>query len=264
MGRLLGESNAVWDQEETMGSLDGAVAIVTGAGRGLGRAIAEELASGGAKVVINYSRSKEPAEEAVKGIEANGGEAVAIQGDVSKPEEAEKLIEAAVEKYGKLDILVNNAGITIDKTMKKMTSEDWDKVVSVDLNSCFYTFKPAMEHLVESGGRVVNISSFVGQAGNFGQANYAAAKAGLIGFTKTAAKEMARHNVTVNAVCPGFIETDMFADVPQKVVDEKIVPMIPLGRIGQPEDVAKAVRYLVVDGDYITGQTLNVNGGVYI
>jgi acetoacetyl-CoA reductase len=249
---------------EKMSSLDGAVAIVTGAGRGLGKAIATELANGGAKVVVNYSKSKEPAEELVKAIESNGGEATAIQGDVSNPEEAEKLVEQAVEKYGKLDILVNNAGITIDKTMKKLTSDDWDKVVSVDLNSCFYTFKPAMEHLTESGGKVVNISSFVGQAGNFGQANYAAAKAGIIGFTKSAAKEMARHGVTVNAVCPGFIETDMFADVPQKVVDEKIVPLIPLGRIGQPEDVAKAVKYLCADGDYITGQTLSVNGGVYM
>lgn len=247
-----------------MGSLEGTVAIVTGAGRGLGKAIATELANGGSKVVVNYSRSKDPAEDLVKEIEANGGEAIAVQGDVSKPEEAEKLVETAVEKYGKLDILVNNAGITIDKTMKKLTPDDWDKVVTVDLNSCFYTFKPAMEHLKETGGKVINISSFVGQAGNFGQANYSAAKAGVIGFTKTAAKEMAKSGVTVNAVCPGFIETDMFADVPQEVVDEKIVPMIPLGRIGQPEDVAKAVKYLCVDGDYVTGQTLNVNGGVYI
>jgi acetoacetyl-CoA reductase len=247
-----------------LGSLEGAVAVVTGAGRGLGAAIARELASGGAKVVVNYSRSKEPAEGVVKEIESSGGEAVAIQGDVSDPEQAKNLIDAAVEQYGKLDVLVNNAGITVDKTMKKMTPEDWDKVVTVDLNSCFYTFKAAMEHLMESGGRVINISSFVGQAGNFGQANYSAAKAGVIGFTKTAAREMARSGVTVNAIAPGFIETDMFADVPEKVVQERIVPMIPLGRIGQPEDVAKAVRYLVVDGDYITGQTLNVNGGVYI
>ncbi len=247
-----------------MASLEGKVAIVTGAGRGLGAAIAKELAAGGAKVVVNYSRSKEPAEAVVEGISSNGGEAIAVQGDVSKPEEAQKLIEQAVEKYGTLDILVNNAGITIDKTMKKMTTDDWDQVVTVDLNSCYYTFKPAMEHLMESGGRVVNISSFVGQAGNFGQANYAAAKAGILGFTKAAAKEMARYGVTVNAVCPGFIETDMFSDVPQKVVDEKIIPMIPLGRIGQPEDVAKAVKYLCVDGDYVTGQSLSINGGVYI
>lgn len=247
-----------------MGSLEGSVAVVTGAGRGLGAAIAKDLAAGGAKVVVNYSRSKEPAEGVVKEIESNGGEAVAVQGDVSDPEQAKSLIDRAVEQYGKIDVLVNNAGITIDKTMKKMTPEDWDKVITVDLNSCFYTFKAAMEHLIESSGRVINISSFVGQAGNFGQANYSAAKAGVIGFTKTAAKEMARSGVTVNAICPGFIETDMFADVPEKVVEERIIPMIPLGRIGQPEDVAKAVRYLVVDGDYITGQTLNVNGGVYI
>lgn len=247
-----------------MASLEGRVAVVTGAGRGLGAAIARELAAGGAKVVVNYSRSKEPAEAVVKEIESGGGEAVAIKADVSNPEEAKTLIGETVEKYGQLDILVNNAGITIDKTMKKLTTDDWDKVVTVDLNSCFYVFKPAMEHLVASKGRVVNISSFVGQAGNFGQANYSAAKAGVVGFTKTAAKELARSGVTVNAVCPGFIETDMFADVPEKVVEERIIPMIPLGRIGQPEDVAKTVKFLCTDGDYITGQSINVNGGVYI
>lgn len=249
-----------------MAELNGAVAVVTGAGRGLGRAIAEELGAGGAKVVVNYSRSKEPAEEVVKSI-AGGDEsrAVALQADVSKADEAARLIEQTVEHFGRIDFLINNAGINIDKTMKKLTTEDWDTVVQVDLNSCWYTFKAAMPHFTEqNSGKVINVSSFVGQAGNYGQANYSAAKAGIIGFTKTAALEMARYGVTVNAVCPGFVETDMFSDVPEEVVREKIEPRIPLKRIGTPQEVAKAVRYLIVDGDYVTGQQLNINGGIYM
>lgn len=246
--------------------LEGKVAVVTGAGRGLGRAIAEELADSGAQVVVNYSRSKEPAEEVVKGI-SNGSEdrAVAIQADVSDAEQASRLIEEAVERFGRIDILVNNAGINVDKTLKKMTPEDWDTVVQVDLNSCYYTLNAAMPHFVEQeSGRIVNISSFVGQAGNFGQTNYAAAKAGIIGFTKSAALELARYNITVNAVCPGFVETDMLSGVPEDVVKERILPRIPLRRVGSPQEVAKAVRFLVVDGDYITGETLNINGGIYM
>ena len=249
-----------------MAELEGKVAVVTGAGRGLGRAIAEELAGSGAQVVVNYSKSKEPAEEVVKGI-SNGSEdrAVAIQADVSDAKQASRLIEEAVERFGRIDILVNNAGINVDKTLKKMTPEDWDTVVQVDLNSCYYTLNAAMPHFVEQeSGRVVNISSFVGQAGNFGQTNYAAAKAGIIGFTKSAALELARYNITVNAVCPGFVETDMLSGVPEDVVKEHILPRIPLRRVGSPQEVAKAVRFLVVDGDYITGETLNINGGIYM
>ncbi len=249
-----------------MAELEGKVAVVTGAGRGLGRAIAEELADSGAQVVVNYSRSKEPAEEVVKGI-SNGSEdrAVAIQADVSDAEQASRLIEEAVERFGRIDILVNNAGINVDKTLKKMTPEDWDTVVQVDLNSCYYTLNAAMPHFVEQeSGRIVNISSFVGQAGNFGQTNYAAAKAGIIGFTKSAALELARYNITVNAVCPGFVETDMLSGVPEDVVKERILPRIPLRRVGSPQEVTKAVRFLVVDGDYITGETLNINGGIYM
>ena len=249
-----------------MAELEGKVAVVTGAGRGLGRAIAEELADSGAQVVVNYSKSKEPAEEVVKGI-SNGSEdrAVAIQADVSDAKQASRLIEEAVERFGRIDILVNNAGINVDKTLKKMTPEDWDTVVQVDLNSCYYTLNAAMPHFVEQeSGRIVNISSFVGQAGNFGQTNYAAAKAGIIGFTKSAALELARYNITVNAVCPGFVETDMLSGVPEDVVKEHILPRIPLRRVGSPQEVAKAVRFLVVDGDYITGETLNINGGIYM
>lgn len=245
-----------------MGSLEGAVAVVTGAGRGLGRSIAEELGRGGAKVAINYANSKEPAEELVKKLGED--QAVALQADVSDVGQATKLIEQTVEHFGRIDILVNNAGITIDRTMKKLTPEDWDKVVQTNLNSSYYTVKAALPHFTEqSSGKIINISSFVGQAGNFGQTNYAAAKAGMIGFTKSAAQELARYNVCVNAICPGFMETDMFAGVPEEV-REKIKAKIPLGRIGSAEEVARAVRYLVVDGDYITGQTLNINGGIYM
>ena len=248
-----------------MGSLEGAVAVVTGAGRGMGRTIAEELGSAGAKVVVNYARSKEPAEEVVEKLSQNGAQdAVAIGADVSRADEAQKLIEETLERFGRIDVLVNNAGITIDKTMKKLTTDDWDQVVQVDLNSCYYTVKPALTSFIEQGsGKIINISSFVGQAGNFGQTNYAAAKAGMIGFTKSAAQELARYNVTVNSICPGFIETDMFAAVPEEVKD-RIRARIPLGRIGEPKEVARAVRFLVEDGDYITGQTININGGIYM
>ncbi|HEV8044232.1 MAG TPA: 3-oxoacyl-ACP reductase family protein, partial [Rubrobacter sp.] len=229
-----------------MGKLEGTVAVITGAGRGIGRAIAEELSAGGASVVVNYSNSKGPAEEVVSSLLKNGSEnAIAIQADVSDAEQAARLIEETVERFGRIDVLVNNAGITIDKTMKKLTTDEWDKVVQVDLNSCYYTVKAALPHFIEQeSGTVVNMSSFVGEAGNFGQTNYAAAKAGLIGFTKAAAKELARYKVTVNAICPGFIETDMFAFVPEEV-REKIKKTIPLGRIGEPHEIARTVRFLV-------------------
>lgn len=245
-----------------MSSLEGAVAVVTGAGRGLGRAIVEELASGGAKVVVNYANSEGPANEVVEKLGEDN--AVAIKADVSDAEQAASLVEQSIEKFGRLDVLVNNAGITIDKTMKKLEPEDWDKVVQTNLNSCYYTVKAALPTFMEQeGGKIINISSFVGQSGNFGQTNYAAAKGGMISFTKSAALEMARYNVCVNAICPGFMETDMFSAVPDEV-REKIKARIPLSRIGDPQEVAKAVRYLVVDGDYITGQTLNINGGIFM
>ncbi len=243
-----------------MANLEGAVAVVTGASRGLGRAIAEELGRKGAKVVVNYSRSKEPAEELVEQL----SDAVAIQADVSDAEQAQRLIDESIEKFGRIDVLVNNAGINRDKTLKKLSVEDWDTVVQTDLNSAFYTVHAALPHMMEQeSGNIINMSSFVGEAGNIGQANYAAAKAGLLGFTKTAAQELARYGITVNAICPGFIETDMVANIPEEA-REKLLKTVPLGRFGQPEEVACAVRYLVEDGDYITGQALDINGGVYI
>lgn len=247
-----------------MASLDGAVAVVTGASRGLGRAIAEELANGGAKVVVNYSRSKEPAEELVSQISENGSEAIAVQADVSDAEQAQRLIDKSIEQFGRIDVLVNNAGINRDKTLKKLTIEDWDVVVQTDLNSAFYTVHAALPQMMEQeSGCIINMSSFVGEAGNVGQANYAAAKAGLLGFTKTAAQEFARYGITVNAICPGFIETDMVADIPEEA-KEKLLKTVPLGRFGKPEEIGRAARYLVEDGDYITGQSLDINGGVYI
>ena len=247
-----------------MGTLKEAVVVVTGASRGLGRAIAEEVARGGAKVVVNYSRSQEPAEELVNEISESGGEAIAVQADVSDAEQAQKLIDQAIEEYGRIDVLVNNAGINIDRTLKNLSVDDWDKVIQVDLNSAFYTVHAVLPHMTEQGGgKIINMSSFVGEAGNIGQANYSAAKAGLLGFTKTAAKELARSGITVNAICPGFIETDMVASIPEDARD-KLLKTVPLGRFGQPEEIARAVCYLVEDGDYITGQSLDINGGVYI
>jgi acetoacetyl-CoA reductase len=248
-----------------MATLEGAVAVVTGAARGIGRAIAEELGQGGAKVVVNYSQSKEPAEELVKKlIESGSPQAEALQANVSDSAQAARLIEETVQHFGRIDVLVNNAGINIDRSLKNLGVEDWDTVIQVDLNSYFYTVKAALPYFMQqNSGTIINISSFVGQAGNFGQANYTAAKAGIIGFTKTAALEMARYHVTVNAICPGFIETDMYTNIPEKA-KEAILKRIPLGRTGTPQEVARSVRYLIIDGDYITGQTLNINGGIYM
>src|SRR5437588_11472712 len=248
-----------------MTTLENAVAVVTGAGRGIGRTIAEELGQGGAKVVVNYSRSKGPAEELVQQLREQGSpQAVAIQADVSDAAQAARLIEETVKQFGRIDVLVNNAGITLDRSMKNMSVEDWNTVIQIDLNSCFYTVKAAFPHFVQQkSGKIINISSVIGQMGNFGQANYSAAKAGIIGFTKTAALELARSNVTVNAICPGFIETEMFAGMPDKS-KEAVLNRIPLHRTGTAQEIARAVRYLIVDGDYITGQTLNINGGFYM
>jgi len=248
-----------------MTTLEGAVVVVTGAGRGIGSAIAEELGQGGARVVVNYARSREAAEELTRKLMEHGSpQALALQADVADAAQASRLIEETVNQFGRIDALVNNAGINIDRSLKNLGVDDWNTVIQVDLNSYFYTVKAALPYFMkQNSGKIVNISSFVGQAGNFGQANYSAAKAGIIGFTKTAALELARFKVTVNAICPGFIETDMFANIPEKA-KEAILKRIPLGRTGTPQEVARSVRYLIVDGDYITGQTLNINGGIYM
>jgi len=249
-----------------LGSLQGAVAVVTGASRGIGAAIAEELGRRGAKVVVNYSGSRQPAEElSAKISEMEGrGEGMAAQADVADPAQAKRLVEETVDQFGRIDVLVNNAGINIDRTLRKLSLEEWYKVLQVDLNGCFHTVHFALPHMIEQNfGRIINMSSFVGEAGNVGQANYSAAKSGLLGFTKTAALELARYNITVNAVAPGFIETEMVAQIPEEV-QENIRKTIPLGRFGKPEDIASAVRYVVEEGDYMTGNILDVNGGIYM
>jgi acetoacetyl-CoA reductase len=247
-----------------MGTLKGAVVVVTGASRGIGRAIAEELAHDGAKVVVNYHKSKEAAEDLVAKLQQDGCEAVAFQADVSDAAQAANLIGEAVNRFGRIDVLVNNAGKNIDRTMKNLTAEDWDQVIQSDLNSCFYTVKAALPYFMQQkSGKIINISSANGQIPSFGQANYSAAKAGIIGFTRTAALELARSNVTVNAICPGYIATEMVKSIPEKQM-EALLARVPLGRVGTPQEVARAVRYLIVDGDYYTGATLSMNGGIYM
>ena len=248
-----------------MGTLAEAVVVITGAGRGIGHAIAEEVGAGGARVVVDYAKSKGPAEELVARLLEHGAPAaIAVQADVSDPAQAARLIEETINHFGRLDVLVNNAGINIDRTMKNMTIEEWDKVIQVDLNGYFYTIKAALPYFMQQqGGKIINISSLNGETGSFGQANYAAAKAGIIGLTKTAALELARYNVNVNAICPGYIATEMFETIPEKT-RESILGRVPLRRAGTPQEVARAVRYLIVDGDYYTGESLNMNGGVYM
>ncbi|WP_134698490.1 3-oxoacyl-[acyl-carrier-protein] reductase [Ammoniphilus sp. YIM 78166] len=247
-----------------MKTLDNKVAIVTGGSRGIGKTIALELARNGAKVVINYNSNADAANEVVKEIEALGAEAFASQADVSDSAQAKVLVEETINRYGKVDILVNNAGITRDRTFLKLTEEAWRKVIDVNLNSAFNTTSAVLPSMVEQKyGRIINISSVIGQSGNIGQTNYAASKAGLIGFTKSLALEMANKGVTVNAVCPGYIETEMVAEIAPEIL-EKIVSKVPQRRLGQASEIARAVNYLVTDGDYITGQQLNVNGGLYM
>ncbi len=246
------------------GALDGQVAVVTGASRGIGRACALELAKHGASIVINYTSNEEMANSCKAEIEAAGAKALVVQADVSKPDEAKKLIEAAEAEFGKVDILVNNAGINRDRTIQRMSVEEWDEVIQTDLSSIFYTTSAAVGGMRERGyGRIVNMSSVIGQMGNIGQANYAAAKAGMIAFTKTAAKEFARFGITVNAVVPGFIETDMVAALSDDI-KTNLLGLIPLGRFGTAEEVAAAVRFLCVEGGFFTGAQLSLNGGQYM
>ncbi len=247
-----------------MGTLKGAVVVVTGASRGIGCAIAEELAHDGAKVVVNYRTSREAAEDLVAKLQQDGCEAVAFQADVSDAAQAANLIDETVKRFGRIDVLVNNAGKNIDRTMKNLSIEDWDEVIHADLSSFFYTVKAALPYFMQQkSGKIINISSANGQIPSFGQANYSAAKAGIIGFTRTAALELARSNVTVNAICPGYIATEMVKAIPEKQM-ETLLARVPLGRVGTPQEVARAVRYLIVDGDYYTGATLSMNGGIYM
>jgi acetoacetyl-CoA reductase len=245
-------------------SLKGKVALVTGASRGIGRAIAIEFARRGAAVAVNFRTGAEHAEAVCKEIQEMGGECMLIKGDVSKKEQAHRIVEQVLDKWKRLDILVNNAGITRDRTLRKMTEDDWDQVISVNLNGTFYCTSAAVPAMMnQKFGRIINISSVVGQSGSFGQANYSASKGGIIAFTKTLALELARHNITANAIAPGYTSTEMVAAIPEDVA-AKIKSKIPLGRFAEPEEIAKAALFLAADGDYITGQELNVNGGVYM
>lgn len=243
--------------------LDGKCALVTGASRGIGRAIAVKLASEGAKVALNYAGNAAAAEEVKKEIEAAGGQAITVQADVSDPTSVEAMIQTVVDAFGQIDILVNNAGITRDGLLLRMKDEDFDAVINTNLKGIFYTTKLVSKLMMKKRfGRIVNMASVVGLTGNAGQTNYAAAKAGVIGFSKSAAKELAARGIMVNMVAPGFIETDMTAVIPEKA-KEAMMGGIPLGRAGKPEDVANAVLFLVSDqAAYITGQVLKVDGGM--
>ena len=246
---------------ENLQSLQSQVAVVTGASRGIGRAIALELAKLGASVVVNYARSSQAAEELVSEITAGGGNAIALQADVSKGEEVDALINTVLEKFNRIDILVNNAGITRDTLLLRMKPEDWQAVINLNLTGVFLCTRAVSKSMLKKrSGRIINIASVAGQMGNPGQANYSAAKAGVIGLTKTLAKEFSSRGITVNAVSPGFIETDMTSDLQS----EEILKAIPLGRYGKPEEIAGMVRFLAADSAaaYITGQVFNVDGGM--
>lgn len=245
-------------------SLNGKVALVTGASRGIGRAVALKLAGEGADVIVTAT-SLERAEKTACEITAMGGKSLAVKVDISNSAEVEGLFAKTAEVYGKLDILVNNAGITRDGLLMRMKDADWDAVIDTNLRGAFVCTREAIKLMGKAkGGSIVNISSVVGEMGNAGQANYCASKAGLIGFTKAVAREYARRNITVNAIAPGFIETDM-TDILSPSVKEDMMKQIPLGRFGKPEDIANAVFFLVSElGVYVTGHVLSVNGGMYM
>ncbi|MEK4629583.1 3-oxoacyl-[acyl-carrier-protein] reductase [Solibacillus sp. FSL R7-0682] len=243
--------------------LTGKCAVVTGASRGIGRAIALELAAQGAKVVVNYSGSAKKAEQVVAEIKANGGEAIAVQANVADADAVQQLMNSAVDTYGSLDILVNNAGITRDNLLMRMKNDEWDDVINTNLKGVFLCIKAVSRQMMKQrAGRIINISSIVGVAGNPGQANYVAAKAGVIGLTKTTAQELASRNILVNAIAPGFITTEMTEGLPEELKDG-MLKQIPLAKLGQPEDIAKAVAFFASDNaSYITGQTLHIDGGM--
>ena len=243
--------------------LSGKTALVTGASRGIGREIAITLARYGATVIVNYNGSKDRAEEVVKTIEAAGGKAEAVQCSVADTQAVDTMMKGLIEKYDHIDILVNNAGITKDNLMIKMSESDFDSVIDTNLKGCFNTIKALYRQLLkQKSGRIVNLSSVSGIMGNAGQANYAASKAGVIGLTKSVAKELAPRGITVNAVAPGFVDTEMTAAMTEQA-KEAVLSAIPLKREGKPEDIAETVAFLVSDkASYITGQVITVDGGM--
>jgi len=246
------------------GNLNGKVALVTGAARGIGHAIALELAARGADVAVNYHASHDEAEELARQICHMGRKSIVIKGHVGDPDEAREIVKRVLENWGRIHILVNNAGITRDRSIRKLTDDEWHEVMRVNLDGTYYMTTAAIPAMVEHRfGRIINISSFVAEAGNFGQANYAASKGGIIAFTKVVALELAKYNITANCLAPGFTMTDMLAKVPNDVQDQ-LKTRIPMGRFGTAEEIAKAAGFLAADADYITGETINVNGGIYV
>jgi acetoacetyl-CoA reductase len=244
-----------------MGDMTGQVALVTGGIRGIGRAISERLANRGVKVAAGYSGNKEAAKKFLQ----EHPDGSVHQGNIGSNADCERVITEVLEQHGRLDVLVNNAGITADKTVRKMTPEDWDRVVHVNLFGAFYLSRAILQHMLDRGyGRIINISSIIGEAGNVGQANYAAAKAGLFGLTMSLAQETARKGITINDVAPGYISTEMVAAVPKEALD-KVIAKIPVGRLGEPDEVARVVEFLAdPDSGFITGQIFSVNGGQYM
>ncbi|MFY9910663.1 MAG: 3-oxoacyl-[acyl-carrier-protein] reductase [Candidatus Sulfotelmatobacter sp.] len=260
----LGSNGNNGNDHNGWGSLKGKVALVTGASRGIGRAIAIELARRGASIALDYRSDSVHAESAAAEIRGLGTECILIQGDISQKGEAQRIVKAVLDKWQRLDILVNNAGITRDRTMRKMTEDDWAQVINVNLNGTFYCTSAALPAMINQRfGRIINISSVVGQMGAFGQANYSASKGGIIAFTKTLALEMAKFNITANSIAPGFTSTEMVDAIPEEIAAQ-IKAKIPLGRFATPEEIAKAAAFLASEGDYITGQELNINGGYHM
>ena len=244
--------------------LNGKVALVTGGAQGIGKAVALMLAHHGADVIV-ADVNLEKAQETAKEVEATGRGAMAVKVDITRLNDVEQMVESAIARFGKVDILINNAGIARDKLILRMTEEDWDAVLDVNLKGTFHCTKTVIKHMSKQrSGKIVNIASVVGEMGNAGQANYSASKAGVIGLTKTVAREFAQRGINVNAIAPGYIQTPMTDVLPDKAKEE-LKRLIPMERLGQPEDVAHAVLFLVSEASsYITGQVLNVNGGIYM